>query len=85
MTMMTQLQGLLSAQFGAAYKPDYFQESTRLAGEIPEFDSMAVLGILTAIEETFGIDIPDDELTADTFETVGTVLQFVKAQTDHVG
>lgn len=49
-----------------------------LLGSIPEFDSMAVINVLTALEEHFGITVDDDEISADTFETVGSVVRFVE-------
>lgn len=49
-----------------------------LLGAIPEFDSMAVVTILTALEETYDFYIEDDEIDAETFETVGTLVEFVK-------
>lgn len=55
-------------------------EDTPLLGEIAELDSMAVVAILTAIEENFGIEIYDDEINADVFETFGTLSDFVKAK-----
>lgn len=54
-----------------------FVESTRLLGEIPELDSMAVVSILVGIEEHFGIVVDDDDVTADTFETVGQLVSLV--------
>jgi acyl carrier protein len=48
-----------------------------LLGAIPEFDSMAVVTVLTMIEDEFGITIGDDEVSADTFETLGTLAAFV--------
>ena len=49
-----------------------------LMGSIPEFDSMAVVTILTALEEHFGITVDDDEISASTFETLGTLVHFVE-------
>lgn len=54
--------------------------ATLLLGSIPEFDSMAVVSVITLIEERFGIVVDDDEISADTFETVGTLLEFVSAK-----
>lgn len=51
--------------------------SSELLGSIPEIDSMAVVTILTAIEEQFGIEIDDAEISAETFETLGTLVEFV--------
>lgn len=74
------LRAILSAQLGTAYPPSHFDESTPLLGSIPELDSMAVVGILAAIEDTTGIAIPDDEVSADVFATFGTLREFVENQ-----
>ncbi len=51
--------------------------SSPLLGAVPEFDSMAVVTVLTMVEEEFGIEIDDDEVSADVFETVGSLADFV--------
>lgn len=51
--------------------------TTALMGSFPEFDSMAVVTLLAALEERFGILVEDDEISADTFATVGSVYDFV--------
>jgi acyl carrier protein len=48
-----------------------------LLGAIPELDSMAVVNLITALEEHFGITVEDDEISADTFETLGSLAAFV--------
>jgi len=52
-------------------------ESSLLLGEIPEFDSMSIVSVIAAIEEQYQIEIPDDELTAEVFESVGSLAEFV--------
>jgi len=51
---------------------------TKLLGAIPELDSMAVVNVIAALEERFGILFEDDEVTAEMFETVGTLCEAVK-------
>lgn len=51
---------------------------TRLLDDIPEFDSMAVINVVTALEERFDIAFDDEELTAEHFETVGALVDFVE-------
>jgi len=51
-----------------------------LLGGIPEFDSMAVVSVLTTIEEEYGIVIDDDEVSAEQFETFGALQDFVNAK-----
>ena len=57
-----------------------FDESTPLFGALPEFDSMAVAGLLTELEERLGIVIEDDEVDADMLETFGSLLTFARAK-----
>ena len=52
-------------------------ESTVLLGNIPEFDSMAVVSVIVALEEEFDITVEDDEISAETFETLGNLYQFI--------
>ena len=57
-----------------------FDASTSLFGALPEFDSMAVAGLLTELEERLGILIEDHEVDADMLETFGSLLAFAKAK-----
>lgn len=56
------------------------QAGSPLLGDIPELDSMAVTGVLTALEERFGFSIQDDEINGATFATLGTLVDFVQAK-----
>ena len=51
--------------------------SSRLLGAIPEFDSMAVVTIIAALEEHYGLMFDDDELDAGSFETIGSLCDLV--------
>lgn len=57
-----------------------FDESTPLFGALPEFDSMAVAGLLTELEERLGIIIEDHEVDADMMETFGALLTFARSK-----
>jgi len=57
-----------------------FREETPLFGALPEFDSMAVAGLLTELEERLGILIEDHEVDADMMETFGALLTFARAK-----
>ena len=52
---------------------------TPLLGAIPELDSMAVVGLLTTLEQQFGFEIHDEEITAEVFETFGGLVEFVES------
>ena len=57
-----------------------FTEATPLFGALPEFDSMAVAGLLTELEERLGILIEDHDVDADLLETYGSLLTFARAK-----
>jgi acyl carrier protein len=59
-----------------------FDAETPLFGSLPELDSMAVVNVVTALEEHFGFEIEDDEITAETFETLGSLSAFVAGKLD---
>ncbi len=57
-----------------------FTRETRLLGDLPELDSMAVLTVIMGLEEHFGFVVEDDEISAETFETVGNLVSFVESK-----
>jgi acyl carrier protein len=52
--------------------------STPLLGSMPELDSFAVVELATSLEKQFDFKIDDSDFTAEVFETVGTLADFVK-------
>ncbi|MFC5460197.1 acyl carrier protein [Massilia niabensis] len=48
-----------------------------LLGSLPELDSMAVVTLIGALEEHFGIVVDDDDISASTFATLGSLASFV--------
>lgn len=59
-----------------------FQRTTLLLGAVPELDSMAVLGLITTLEERFGFLIHDDDIDGAVFATVGSLIDFVASKLD---
>lgn len=57
-----------------------FDADTALLGAIPELDSMAVVSLITALEEQFGIVVEDDEIDGATFASVGSLLDFINGK-----
>lgn len=49
-----------------------------LLGTVVELDSMAVVSILTALEDRFGFIVDDDEVDGRTFASVGSLTGFVE-------
>lgn len=57
-----------------------FTRETPLLGALPELDSMAVVSLITAMEDQLGIVVDDDDIDGDTFATVGSLADFVAAR-----
>lgn len=57
-----------------------FDRETHLLGAIPELDSMAVVSLITSLEERLGVVVDDDEIDGETFATVGALTDFISAK-----
>jgi len=55
-----------------------FNRQTRLLGAVPELDSMAVVSVITALEERVGISLDDHEIDSFAFASVGSLIEFVE-------
>ncbi|MBS0293402.1 MAG: acyl carrier protein [Proteobacteria bacterium] len=55
-----------------------FQRDTPLLGALPELDSMAVLAVITGLENQFAITFSDDELHGAVFASVGSLCDLVE-------
>ena len=60
--------------------PADLDDDMLLLGNIPEFDSMAIVSVITALEEQFGFVADDDELSAEVFESIESLTAFVLAR-----
>jgi acyl carrier protein len=54
--------------------------SAPFLGAVPELDSIAVVNVITALEEHFGISVTDDEIDASAFETLNSLARFVEGK-----
>jgi acyl carrier protein len=65
---------------GVEDRADSLDASTPLFGHLPELDSMAVLELVLELEQRFGISIDGEDVTAEVFETLGSLAAFVDAK-----
>lgn len=61
-------------------RADAFGVDTPLLGALPELDSMAVVAVITTLEERFGVIVEDDEIDGAVFATVGALVDFVQGK-----
>ena len=53
---------------------------TILLGSVPELDSLAVVGVISAIEKEFGFHIEDEEINAKMLASVGSLETFIESK-----
>ena len=80
MNTKAQVIGTLRSVLNLGDRVMQFELSTPLLGAVPELDSMAVVSLLTSLEERFGITIEDDEVDGQVFSTVGSLVAFIDAK-----
>jgi len=77
MTTQDQVKQILADALQLGTRAQAMDAGAQLLGAIPELDSMAVVNVITALEEHFGISVADDEIGASTFATLGSLSAFV--------
>jgi acyl carrier protein len=71
------VKAVLVSTLGVEDRAGDLHASTPLFGQLPELDSMAVVELVYALEERFAITIEGDEISAEVFETLGSLATFV--------
>jgi acyl carrier protein len=77
MATIDTVRDLLSETLALTDRAGAMGASTPLLGNLPELDSLAVVDVVTRLEAEFGIKIHDDEVSAETFSTLGTLAAFI--------
>ena len=78
MQNLDEVKNILSDVLNLGERKNSITVDSSLLGSIPELDSMAVVNVITALEEHFDITVNDDEISAKTFETLGSLVCFVE-------
>ena len=82
MPVINDLRQLIADVLQLGDRAATFDAETPLLGSVPELDSMAVVGVISAIEQRFGIVIDDDDISATTFSTLGSLTEFIEKKLD---
>ena len=80
MSLTDQILAVLDEVLSLNGRSATFGPETHLRGAVPELDSMAVVALISALEDRFAFVINEDEITSDTFSTVGALVDFVDRQ-----
>jgi acyl carrier protein len=78
MDVTRQVVAALESALGVPGRLRNATASTPLLGVLPELDSMAVVGVITTLQERLGVEIDDDEIDGSAFATVGALVQLVE-------
>ncbi|MDT8363060.1 MAG: acyl carrier protein [Nitrosomonas sp.] len=78
MQHLEEIKNILSNVLSLGDRTQAFTEDSVLLGNLPELDSMAVINVITALEDYYDISVDDDEISAQTFETLGSLTRFVE-------
>lgn len=78
MNIQTDVKNILGKSLQLGARADALTTESPLLGALPELDSMAVVSILTALEDHFGFTVDDDEISAETFAKLGSLIKFVE-------
>ncbi len=81
MVLLHELKTLLDDRLQLGGRGLQFTRESRLLGALPELDSVAVLTVLSAMEQQFAIRIADDEISAELFYDVASLLAFIEQKT----
>jgi len=82
MSTLDEVRAILGEVLQLGDNVNLFDKDTLILGNIPEFDSMAVVSVITALEENYGFEVDDDEIEGETFETLGSLTAFVQSKLD---
>jgi acyl carrier protein len=75
---LDEVKDVIAQTLGIHDRVGMLSVDSQLFGSIPELDSFGVLELAAALEARFGFEIDDSAFTADIFETVGTLAEFVE-------
>ena len=77
MDTQQEVLNILDEVLGLDGRGTTMEREAPLMGAVPELDSMAVVALITTLEERFGFTVASDELDRSSFATVGALTDFV--------
>jgi acyl carrier protein len=80
MEVQQQIAQILDEVLSLKGRSATFSATTPLLGAVPELDSMAVVAVISELEERLGIEVADDEIDGQVFETFGALCAFAEGK-----
>jgi len=80
MQSIEDVKNILADTLNLGERKKFLNADSGLLGSMPELDSMAVINVISALEEHFDIVVEDDEISGRTFETLGSLAAFIDSK-----
>jgi acyl carrier protein len=78
MSTIEDVKAVLDENLALGGRARSFTATTELFGTLAELDSFAVVGLVAALEQRFGIQIADDDINLESFASVGALSALVE-------
>jgi acyl carrier protein len=80
MDIKREILGILEERLLLNGRSRGFTEELPLFSSLPEMDSMVVVAIIAALEDRFGIEVQDSDISGETFHNLGSLMAFVSGK-----
>jgi acyl carrier protein len=78
--LFSEVKSLLAYTLGLQQVPASWGNDMALVGHLPDLDSMNIVNLVAALEEHFGIEFTDDDMTMSTFGALKTLVETVHSK-----
>lgn len=79
-SLLEEVKQVIVQTLGIEDRAGALDAGTPLFGSIPELDSLTVVELAIALESRFGLNIDDSDFTAEVFQTIGSLAEFVRSR-----
>ena len=80
MVTVAQVLDVVAESLGCTMDVRAMQAEDALLGALPELDSIGIVALITALENRFDIHFEDDDLDAEIFATVASLLAHINTR-----
>ncbi|MEU6138158.1 phosphopantetheine-binding protein [Nocardioides sp. NPDC047086] len=78
--ILDRVAGAITEVIGPDHSAGTLTADTLLFGSLPELDSLALVELITVLEDRFGFEMDEDDINAEVFESVGSLAGYVRGQ-----
>lgn len=82
MVTVAQVLDVVAESLGCTIDVRAMQAEDALLGALPELDSIGIVALITALENRFNIHFEDDDLDAEVFATVASLLAHINVRVE---